>query len=321
MVLREAVAAGLIALPFGIGVAASEPVESPRPEFRFTDPAVVESSGLALVDGLVVTVNDSGDEARVFAVDPATGETVGVTRWSAEPSDIEALAPAGDGTVWVGDIGDNAADRDTISVARVPVGRGQLTVEAPTYELRYPRAPSDAEALLVHPGTGRLYVVTKGVFGGVVYAAPVSLSTEVANPLRQVGRAMPLVTDGAFLPDGEQVVLRDYGRAVVYDFPSFEAVAEVVLPEQQQGEGIAATAQDQVLISSEGQRAPVYDVTLPAGADPSEEEPTATTSTHSREGQELPQQPPVPRDPTQWLLGVGLAVVALLVLIRALRPR
>ena len=39
-----------------------------------------------------------------------------MTRWGAEPEDIEALAPGDDGTVWVGDIGDNTADRDTISV-------------------------------------------------------------------------------------------------------------------------------------------------------------------------------------------------------------
>ncbi len=172
MRLGEVLTALVVALPFGIGAASAGPVDDPSPEFRFTDPAIVESSGLALVDGLVVTVNDSGDEARVFAVDPATGTTVGVTRWGAEPTDIEALAPGGDGTVWVGDIGDNSAARDTITVTRLPVGRGQLTADPPTYELRYPRGASDAEALLVHPVTGRLYVVTKGVFGAVVYAAP-----------------------------------------------------------------------------------------------------------------------------------------------------
>lgn len=318
MRLGKLLTALVVALPFGIGVTSAEPVENPRPEFRFTDPAIVESSGLALVDGLVVTVNDSGDEARVFAVDPATGTTVGVTRWRAEPTDIEALAPGGDGTVWVGDIGDNSAARGTITVTRVPVGRGQLTSDPPAYELRYPRGSSDAEALLVHPGTGRLYVVTKGVFGGVVYAAPSQLSADVVNPLRPVGRVMPIVTDGAFLPDGEHVVLRDYGRAVVHDFPSFEVVAEVVLPEQQQGEGIAATAEDRTLVSSEGQRSLVYAVALPATA---AAEPSATPRTRSREGEELPQQPPGPRDPTQWFLGIGLAVVVVLVLVRALRPR
>lgn len=318
MVLREALAGLLIALPFGIGVTAGEPVETSRPEFHFTDPAIVESSGLVLVDGLVVTVNDSGDEARVFTVDPATGETVGVTRWAAEPTDIEALAPGGDGTVWVGDIGDNTAGRDTITVTRVPVGSGDRTVDAPAYELRYPDGASDAEALLTHPVTGRLYVVTKGVFGAVVYAAPTGLSAEAVNPLRQVGHAMPMVTDGAFLPDGEHVVLRDYGRAVVYEFPSFEAVGEVALPAQQQGEGIAAAADGLALVSSEGLQAPVYDVALPT---PATEDPRAAPTPRSREGEELPQQEVGDRDPTQWLLGIGLAVVALVVLVRALRPR
>ena len=48
--------------------------------FTFRDPAIVESSGLVVADGLVVTTNDSGDTGRVFAVDPATGETVGRDR-------------------------------------------------------------------------------------------------------------------------------------------------------------------------------------------------------------------------------------------------
>lgn len=319
MVLREGLATLVIALPFGAGLTVGADAEQERPDFRFSDPAIVESSGLALVDGLVVTVNDSGDQARVFAVDPATGDTVGVTRWAAEPTDIEALAPGGEGTIWVGDIGDNTAGRDSITVTRVRVGSGDRTVEATAYELGYPDGASDAEALLAHPETGRLYVVTKGVFGAVVYAAPAGLREDAVNQLRPVGEAMPIVTDGAFLPDGEHVVLRDYGRAVVYEFPSFEAVGEIQLPAQQQGEGIAAAGEDRVLVSSEGQQAPVYDVALP-GLDAAEE-PGATPSFGSREGQELPQQPPEDRDPTQWLLGLGLGMVALVVLVRALRPR
>ena len=41
MVVREALAALVIALPFGIGLASVGSVEAPRPEFRFTDPEVV----------------------------------------------------------------------------------------------------------------------------------------------------------------------------------------------------------------------------------------------------------------------------------------
>lgn len=316
MALRDAALALVVAAPFALGLTAGATADRPRPEFRFHDPAIVESSGLAVVDGLVATVNDSGDEARVFAVDPATGATVGVTRWGGDAVDVEALAPAGDGFVWVGDIGDNARARDTVTVTRVPVGPGDRTVEAPSYDLRYPDGPSDAEALLADPRTGRLYVVTKGVFGGVVHVAPRELAEDRVNLLRPVARVMSIVTDGSFLPDGEHVVLRDYGRAVVYAVPSWESVAEVALPEQEQGEGIAAVGEDRVLVSSEGQDSPVFEVALP---DVPAQSPAPRT--RSREGEELPEEPPREGDHTQWLLGVGVALVAGLVLIRSLRPR
>ena len=75
--------------------------------FSFQDPAIVESSGLvALATGL--------DDQRLGRHRPGVhrrrhhGETVGVTTWADDPVDVEALAPAGPGEVWVGDIGDNA---------------------------------------------------------------------------------------------------------------------------------------------------------------------------------------------------------------------
>ena len=58
-----------------------------------------------------------------------SGETVGVTGWTADPTDVEALAPAGPGSVWVGDIGDNRGLRDSITVAEVPVQPGDVVRE------------------------------------------------------------------------------------------------------------------------------------------------------------------------------------------------
>jgi hypothetical protein len=324
MVLREGLVALVVALPFGIGAALGAAEDPPRAAFRFADPAIVESSGLVFTDGLVVTVNDSGDSARVFAVDPADGRTVGVTRWAGEPVDVEALAPAGPGEVWVGDIGDNTATRDTIRVTRVPVGRGERQVEGAAYDLAYPDGAADAEALLAHPDTGRLLVVTKSVLGGRVYAAPERLRADRVNQLRPLGGVMPLVTDGGFLPDGRHLVLRDYSRAVVLTFPRLEDVGGFALPEQQQGEGLAVTARDRLLVSTEGRTAPVHDVRLPAGiaADrPPASPPAPETGPSPGAVPEVPEEQPGPRDPTQWLIGVGLGLVALMVLVRSLRPR
>jgi hypothetical protein len=87
MALREAATAAVVVVPFGLGLSAGATTDDPEPVFRFQDPAIVESSGLVVLpDGRFVTVNDSGDESRVFTVDPASGKTVGVTRWEGRPT-------------------------------------------------------------------------------------------------------------------------------------------------------------------------------------------------------------------------------------------
>jgi hypothetical protein len=222
------------------------------------DPAIVESSGLVVRDGLFVTANDSGDSGRIFTVD-ASGATVGVTSWPTTPTDVEALAPADGRYVWVGDIGDNTASRASVTVLRVPFGPGDRTVTPPAYALVYPDGPHDAEALLAAPD-GRLLVVSKNLFGGAVYAAPRHLSASGPNELTKVTRTMGFVTDGAFFPDGRHYVLRDYGTAAVYTYPGNERVASFRLPDQQQGEGIAVDEDGWVHVSSEGQHSQVLRV-------------------------------------------------------------
>ena len=72
------------------------------------------------------------------------------------PTDVEALAPAGRGQVWVGDIGDNRSARSQVQVARIPVGRGDRDVSPTVYDLVYPDGAHDAETLVSDPRTGRL---------------------------------------------------------------------------------------------------------------------------------------------------------------------
>ena len=324
--MLDRLAALAVAVPFLLGTVAAAPSDEGQVVFRFEDPAIVESSGLVVQDGLFLTVNDSGDSGRVFAVDPESGATVGVTRWADEPVDVEALAPAGPGEVWVGDIGDNPRSRASISVARVPVGTGEREVAPPTYELVHPGGARDAETLLAHPVTGRLYVASKNVFGGELYAAPEELVEGRRHRLTGLGAILPIATDGAFFPDGRHLVLRDYGRAVVYSFPDLEAVGEVDLPEQQQGEGIAVDAAGAVHVSSEGRRAPVLEVALPAslravvhGEPAPGSEPTRVPG--SREGGELPQTADTERPVWPWFVTGWLGLGVIVVLVVALRRR
>ncbi len=230
--------------------------------FSFGDREITESSGLVDRGDVVFTVNDSGSAPVLYGVDAATGQTVSRTTFSTEEvRDVEALAPGRGGTVWVGDIGDNLAARDGIALYRVRPG----TDGAQRIDLTYPDGPRDAEALLAHPRTGRLYVVSKTVFGGTVYAAPPGTRTGAATRLRRFARVSGLVTDGAFFPDGRHVVLRSYGTATVYTFPDFAPTGSVDLPAQRQGEAISVSAGGRVLLSSEGVGSQVREIALPAG--------------------------------------------------------
>jgi hypothetical protein len=331
--MRERYLLGATAVPFLVAALMGTPAPVPGDVVTvFEDPAIVESSGLAVVDGLFVTTNDSGDTGRVFVVDPASGVTVGVTHWSDDPVDVEALAPAGNGEVWVGDIGDNQAARDSISVARVPVGRGDTDVDPTSYVLTFPGGPRDAESLLADPATGRLYVVSKGVFGGAVYAAPRRLSPNQPNRLTEVGPVLGIATDAAFFPEGRHIIVRDYSSAAVYSFPDLTEVGRFDLPQQQQGEGIAVAADGTVYASSEGLHAPVLRIALPQRVLRVLEAPSPTTTAPqptttptpvpgSGEGTELPGDDTSQRSAWGWALGglVGLAIVV--VLVRSLRPR
>lgn len=282
--------------------------------FRFQDDRITESSGLVdLGDGLMATVNDSGDGPYVYVVDGA-GRTVGVTDYGGDAVDVESMAPIGTGHVWVGDTGGNIHARMKVQVYRVPVGRGDRTVEAPGYDLVYPDSPHDAETLLADPRTGRLYVVTKTLLRGTVYAAPRHLRAGVPNRMRTVGSVAGMITDGTFLPDGRHVLLRRYGNATVYTFPRLQPVGPTFdLPDQPQGEGVSAGPGGRIRLSTEGEHSPVLQIRLPAAVRQALAQPAASPAP-------APSPPPEPRRQAPsdqgeqglwWVAGSAVAVVVL----------
>ncbi|MFN8195687.1 MAG: hypothetical protein U0R80_15570 [Nocardioidaceae bacterium] len=234
-----------------------------REVFRFEDGRIDESSGLVFQRGVFITVNDSGNPALLFSVDPLSGGTVQTTAFADSQVDVEALAPAGGDEVWVADIGDNGGARHVVTVTRVAVDGAQVPTGT-TYELAYPdKLRLNAETLMADPDDGRLYVVTKSVLGGTVYAAPESLDPDRPNRLKKIGRVGGIITDGAFFPDGRDIVVRDYGRAAIYTFPGLRLVGEFALPKQRQGEGITVSADGALYLSSEGPQQAVLQVKVP----------------------------------------------------------
>lgn len=232
------------------------------PLFSFHDRRITESSALVDLGPVMVTANDSGHPAQVFVVNPATGNTVGVTDFLTRTVDVEALARARGSAVWVGDIGDNSGVRKSVAVYHVVVGKGLSRRRPVQFRLGYPRGHPDAESLFADR-SGRLYVITKSLAGGTVFAAPPRLSADRLNRLTAVGHVRDFATDAAMLPDGRHVVVRGYSRASVYDFPSWRRVGGWILPRQRQGEGISAGPGGRLRVSSEGPHSPVLQVSLP----------------------------------------------------------
>ena len=263
-------------------------------------PSITESSGLvtsSTSDTVLLTHEDSGAEGDVQAVS-TDGRLLATFRLGVQSRDWEDAArgpdESGRSCLFLADIGDNSAARDNgILVHRVPEpavdeAREGVVRDLPpevSYRLRYEDGPRDAETLLVHPTTGRLYVVTKGLLGAPrVYAAPAALAADAPNVVEHVadvevertgtpggpgigGAANVLVTAGDISPDGRKLALRTYTD--VYEWwldgdlaDAVEGDARVTaLPPTVQGEGLAYTRDGTALLTTtEGESAPVHRV-------------------------------------------------------------
>jgi hypothetical protein len=267
-------AAGLVATALlGLVLPASaQEVEGAAVAVRLEDPRIQESSGLALSrrhPAVLWTHNDSGGGPQLYAVGPDGRTLATLTLAGVEARDWEAMAAGRDDrgrpALFVGDIGDNQDLWPEVAVYRVaePTRLRDATVPAVRYRLRYADGPRNAEALLVDPRSNRLYVATKESDGGGLYRAPARLRTDQVNLLHRVARVPPVITDGAFLPDGHGFVLRDYQGAYVYAAPG-RRVGELPLPLQYQGESLTVAADGRsVLVGSEGPDSEVWRVPLP----------------------------------------------------------
>ena len=75
----------------------------------------------------------------------------------------------GAGSLYLGDICDNAAGRPELTVYRVlepDAGSDGELADVEALVLRYPDRPHDAEVLLVDPLDGSIYIITKEITGG-----------------------------------------------------------------------------------------------------------------------------------------------------------
>ncbi|MEU3824829.1 WD40 repeat domain-containing protein [Streptomyces sp. SID486] len=261
-VLAGLLLAGACALPAS---AAGTPGDQ---GFTIKDPRITESSGLAasrLHPGIYWTHNDSDDGPYLYAVDSATGRTVArvTLRGIGSPRDVEAISIGPHDEMYVGDIGDNFGGKwPYVWIYRLPEPK-QLTdqtVTATQYVVKYENGPRDAESLLVHPKTGRVYIIDKKQDGGHLYEGPATLSTSGANVFKPVAPVDLWATDAAFSPDGRHLAVRGYLGGIYYDWDGgrIRRRAALDVPLQGQGESVSYSADGtRLMYGSEGAQSAV----------------------------------------------------------------
>ncbi|MFH7593501.1 WD40 repeat domain-containing protein [Streptomyces racemochromogenes] len=261
---------------------AAPATDSPAPTvsgFTIGDPRITESSGLAasrIHPGVYWTHNDSDDGPYVYAVDSSTGRTVARVTMAGigTPRDVEAISLGPDGNLYVGDIGDNRDGTwDHVWIYRFPEPRElhDTTVNAEQFTAVYADGPRNAEALMVHPVTGRVYIASKNEKGGGLYEGPERLSADGRNVFRRVAE-VPWVTDGAFSPDGTRLTLRGYFTARTYPWKDGRPQGEgerVDAPWQGQAESVTYSPDGRTLLfGAEGAGSRVVAVPVAPAATP-----------------------------------------------------
>lgn len=233
---------------------------------------VRESSGLAASfrsPGTFWTHNDRGNDPELFAVD-GTGrllQRVAVAAAATDWEDIET-GPCEEGDcIYIGDIGDNDAERSVITIYRLqePLAEESRASALVTLHARYPDGPRDAESLFVRP-SGDLYVITKGRREEIaLYRYPAPQRPDVLVELERVRVLFPepedsddRVTAATSTRDGSLIAVRTLRS--LYFFMADDLVAGKVLrPEmislaalnEPQGEGLAITDGGMVWLASE----------------------------------------------------------------------
>ncbi len=265
------------------------------------DKRLNESSGLCLSGRdptIFWTLNDSGGEPCVFAIDRAGKTRAKVRVPDAANFDWEDIGlgkdEKGAPAVFIADIGDNLRIRPTLQIYQIPepeVNAPGKTVEetssaAPKiWRVHYPDGRHNAESLLVHPQTNRLYILTKRDDGpSTLYALPQTLTDDTSMKLEKITTLVfpalirvgkrphdnCMTTAAGYSPDASRLLVTTYSSIYEWTLPKGQPLAEALKTPPvrlapvlvRQMEGACYDADSRTLwFTSEGLPTPLFRVT------------------------------------------------------------
>jgi len=283
--MRTIIMVGLFGICFMLSVRADTPAFNSAVRVGTNQAAVInECSGLVAsrqYPGVLWVHNDSGDSARIFAINPqgallGTYNLSGISATDWEDISLSTDPLDGKDYVYVADIGDNYAGRSSIRVYRVlepVVDTNQFNVSSnlsgvETYTFTYPGGARDAESLLTDPWSGDFYILSKRTNNAEIYRAPYPQATNVTTSLIKTGEMTIGWTVGADLsPSGRQLLIKQYSAIYYLSRVSGEALEHVLTNSptavpcvtEPQGEAVTWEAGESGYFTlSEGTSQPIY---------------------------------------------------------------
>jgi hypothetical protein len=264
---------------------------------------LVENSAAAMSArqaGVLFTINDSGNEALLYALD-TTGADRGAWRvLGSTDVDWEAtsMGPCADDPaprcVYIGDVGDNLAMHSSRAIYRVPepdardsTFTGEVRAQRLTYT--YEDGKHDVEAMYV-ASNGDTFLITKralrargsGLRQALIFRIAAAAWKSNTPVVAQLVDSLPIVpgsallrtiTDASLSPDRAHLAVRTYGQVYIFatdpgtaavDHGLPPAVCNIVSLGEEQGEGITwADNAGRLVFSSEGHDVPLHMANCP----------------------------------------------------------
>jgi len=192
---------------------------------QLKDKRLEEVSGLAASNanpGYLWTHNDSGNPAVVYLVDESLNIRLACRLKGVKNRDWEdiAVGPGPDENktyVYVADIGDNNADHAVKYIYRfeepiLETPKREVTItKFDTIAFRLEDGKKDTEAIMIHPGSKNIYVVSKRERPVVVYEIryPYSVNTTLTAE-KIVSLPLTQIVSADISWDGKEVLMKNY---------------------------------------------------------------------------------------------------------------
>jgi hypothetical protein len=242
---------------------------------EYLDNILIENSGLIYFNGKLWTINDSGGEPVLFALDRESGKALqAIHIENGKNEDWESLAQDAD-HVYICDVGNNYGRRNTLKIYKVPKDSipisGNARIRADKIKFSYAGRPEeknplkrssyDCEAAIVYGDSLLFFTKDWETQTTTLYTCPTNPGTYQIES-RATYQVDGLVTGADISPDSSFIMLSGYkdfvplvwvfedfhpadyspGKISRYDYPEFTDL---------QTEGIAIASPERVYISCE----------------------------------------------------------------------